>query len=88
MKSLHRSREMCEWDEFPRATELMRDMLAQGLAGRLPPFQFLAAPDVSASEQRDCSELWTRDRLAQSVAIRDDLAFSFDRAAPGKTPTA
>ena len=84
MKSLHRSREMCEWDEFPQATELMRNVLAQGLAGRLPPFQFLTARDVSASEQRECSELWTRDRLAQSVAIRDDLAFSFDRAAPGK----
>jgi predicted O-linked N-acetylglucosamine transferase (SPINDLY family) len=84
MKSLHRSREMCEWDEFPQAMERMRAVLAQGLAGRLPPFQFLTVPEVSASEQRDCSELWTKDRRARSLAIRDDLAFSFDRAAPGK----
>ncbi|HUZ90655.1 MAG TPA: UDP-N-acetylglucosamine-peptide N-acetylglucosaminyltransferase [Methylocella sp.] len=75
---------MCEWDEFPQATERMRDVLAQGLAGRLPPFQLLSLPEVSAREQRDCSELWTRDRLAQSVAVREGLAFRFDHAARDK----
>jgi predicted O-linked N-acetylglucosamine transferase (SPINDLY family) len=84
MKSLHRSREMCEWDEFAQEAECLRAVLAEGLAGQLPPFQFLTVPGVTAREQRDCSGLWTKDRLARSVAIRDDLVFRFDRAAPGK----
>jgi uncharacterized protein (DUF302 family) len=84
MESLHRSREMCEWDEFAQETECLRAVLAEGLAVRLSPFQFLTVPGVSAREQRDCSELWTKDRRARSVAIRDDLAFRFDREAPGK----
>ena len=46
--------------------------------GRLPPFQFLLAPGVSAKEHRACSELWTRDRRAASLSVRAELAFSFD----------
>ncbi len=84
MKSLHRSREMCEWDDFAQDAQSLRARLAEGLAGQLSPFQFLTVPGVSAREQRDCSELWTKDRRARSVAIRDDLAFCFDDAAREK----
>lgn len=84
MKSIHRSREMCEWDEFSQAAEHMRATLAKGRAGQLSPFQLLTAPGVSSFEHRACSELWTRDRLAQSTAIREDLAFRFDLAARDK----
>ena len=84
MRALNRSREMCEWDEFAQAVPLMRAVLKQDNAGRLPPFQFLSAPGVSAREHRACSELWTRDRLAASLIVRDKLAFHFDLAAREK----
>lgn len=75
MKSLRRSRDMCEWEEFSAETPRLRAALALGVSGSLPPFQMLSAQGVGAGEQRACSELWTRDRRAKSAAARDDLAF-------------
>ncbi len=83
-RSLSRSREMCEWDEFAHATSDMRALLTEGQSGRLPSFRLLSVPGISAREHRDCSELWTRDRVAASLTVRDRLAFRFDLAAPGK----
>lgn len=78
LKSLHRSRQMCEWNDFTLAAPRMRDLLKTGKAGQLPPFLLLSVPDLSAREQRACSELWTRDRRAESTNMRDGLAFDFN----------
>jgi predicted O-linked N-acetylglucosamine transferase (SPINDLY family) len=76
--SLSRSREMCEWDEFAQSASHIRALLAEDRSGRLPPFQLLSVPGISAQEQRVCSELWTRDRVAASMPERNTLAFHFD----------
>jgi predicted O-linked N-acetylglucosamine transferase (SPINDLY family) len=78
MKSLNRSREMCEWDEFAKGAPRIRALLAQGQAGKLSPFHLLSTPGVTAREQRACSELWTRDRLAATLSERQNLAFRFE----------
>ncbi len=82
--SMGRSRDMCEWDEFDASLARMRALLAQDQDGTLPPFLFLSVPGISAAEQRVCSELWVRDRVAASLAERDSLAFRFPRPAHGK----
>jgi predicted O-linked N-acetylglucosamine transferase (SPINDLY family) len=78
MRSIHRSRAMCEWDEFPEGARLMRSLLAAGAPGKLPPFLLLSEPGMSASEQRACSELWIADRLAASRTARDALGLQFN----------
>jgi predicted O-linked N-acetylglucosamine transferase (SPINDLY family) len=78
MRSLNRSREMCEWDEFAKAAPRIRELLAQGRSDRLSPFHLLSTPGVTAREQRACSELWTRDRLAARRDERHNLAFRFE----------
>jgi predicted O-linked N-acetylglucosamine transferase (SPINDLY family) len=75
---------MCEWDEFAHTASHMRRLLAQDQSGQIPPFQLLSVPGISAQEQRVCSELWTRDRVAASMPERDRLAFPFDLAAREK----
>lgn len=62
----------------------MRALLTQGQSGQVSPFLLLSVPGISAREHRDFSELWTRDRIAASIAERDRLAFHFDPAAHGK----
>ncbi len=84
MRSLSRSREMCQWDEFALTAPRIRALLAQGQAGLLPPFQLLSVPGITARDHRACSELWTRDRLAASLPEREGLAFHFDLAGRGK----
>ncbi|HEY9215672.1 MAG TPA: UDP-N-acetylglucosamine-peptide N-acetylglucosaminyltransferase [Ancylobacter sp.] len=84
MRSFIRSREMCEWDDFALEAPHARGLLNQGLSGRLSPFLLLSLPGITAQEQRACSELWTRDRIAANVAQRDSLAFSYDLAARSK----
>lgn len=78
MRSIHRSRAMCEWGEFSKNAPAMRALLAAGDPGRLPPFLLLSEPGVTAAEQRACSELWILDRLAASLTERGGLALSFD----------
>jgi predicted O-linked N-acetylglucosamine transferase (SPINDLY family) len=75
---------MCEWDEFAQSATHMRALLAEDRSGRLPPFQLLSVPGISAQEQRVCSELWTRERVAASISQRDRLAFQFDLTARQK----
>ncbi|HTV31969.1 MAG TPA: UDP-N-acetylglucosamine-peptide N-acetylglucosaminyltransferase [Methylocella sp.] len=84
MKSLQRSRSMCEWEEFADAAPRMRALLAKDEADRLPPFLLLAEPGVTAREQLAGAELWTRDRLAVSRVKRQHLGFHFHLAAREK----
>jgi predicted O-linked N-acetylglucosamine transferase (SPINDLY family) len=69
---------MCEWDEFADAAPRIRNLLAQGESNRLSPFHLLSTPGVTAREQRACSELWARDRLAARLIEREKLAFRFE----------
>lgn len=83
-RSPNRSREMCEWDDFAKSAADMRFLLAQGQRDQVPPFLLLSVPGISAREHRDCSELWTRDRIAASGVECDRLAFRFDRTPHNK----
>lgn len=83
-KSPNRSREMCEWDDFAQSAADLRARLTSGQPDRIPPFLLLSVPGISGREHRDCSELWTRDRIARIAAERDRLAFRFDRTAQDK----
>jgi predicted O-linked N-acetylglucosamine transferase (SPINDLY family) len=69
---------MCEWDDFAGAAPRVRALLSRGEAGRLSPFLALSVPGISAQEQRACSELWTRDRIAVGLPERARLAFAVD----------
>ncbi len=69
---------MCEWDDFALSATRLRALLAQGQSGRISPFHLLSVPGISAREQRGCSELWVRDRIAASIVERDRLDFQFD----------
>jgi predicted O-linked N-acetylglucosamine transferase (SPINDLY family) len=84
MRSLGRSRDMCEWDEFDMSPSRARALLRQDQGGGLPPFLMLSVPGISAQEQRACSELWVRDRVATHGAQRDALNFGFSLAAREK----
>jgi predicted O-linked N-acetylglucosamine transferase (SPINDLY family) len=69
---------MCEWDDFAADAPAMRALMKTGEGNSVPPFELLSIPGFSAQEHRACSELWARDRLAASFALRDRLAFRFD----------
>jgi predicted O-linked N-acetylglucosamine transferase (SPINDLY family) len=75
---------MCEWDHFAEAAPRLRAMIASGESGKLPPFHLLSEPGMTAREQRACSELWIRDRLATARPECAKLAFRFDRGARRK----
>jgi len=74
------SRDMCEWSGLAGLREGFRAQLARGDRGKVSPFLLLAMAGVSASEQRGCSDLWMKDRLAAAAADRAALAFTFDIA--------
>jgi predicted O-linked N-acetylglucosamine transferase (SPINDLY family) len=84
MRSITRRRGLCEWDDFAEAAPYMRGILARGEGGVLSPFHLLSEPGVTGLEQRACSELWIRDRLAASRLECASLNFQFDRAARKK----
>lgn len=77
MRALGRSRSMCEWGDFARDGEALRDLLSKGTADKLPPFFLLSEPGVGADDHRRCAELWTRDRRAAAIAERIRLDFRF-----------
>lgn len=84
MRSIHRARAMCEWDDFAHAAPKMRAMMAASDAGPVPPFLLLSEPGVTAREQRVCSQLWTAERRASASVAHDLLALRFDLRARDK----
>jgi predicted O-linked N-acetylglucosamine transferase (SPINDLY family) len=71
---------MCEWDDFAGDGDRMRALLARGESGKLPPFHLLSQPGIGADEQRVCSELWMRDRLAAAQGERAAMGLRFGQA--------
>ncbi|CAN2535666.1 hypothetical+protein [Methylocapsa aurea] len=77
MRSPGRSRSMCEWDDFASDAKALDDLLVADGSGALPPFFLLSQPGVGATDQRRCSEAWTRDRRAAAVMERRTHDFRF-----------
>jgi predicted O-linked N-acetylglucosamine transferase (SPINDLY family) len=80
MKFYELSRSMCEWERLDEWRGKIRDTLARHEAGKISPFHLLSLPGMSASEQRDCADLWMKARVEASAAERADLAFTFSSA--------
>ncbi|WP_040573342.1 UDP-N-acetylglucosamine-peptide N-acetylglucosaminyltransferase [Methylocystis rosea] len=78
MKSISRSRAMCEWDDFDTAAPQIRAALALSDGPATPPFLLLSEPGITAGEQRACSESWTAARLLAAGPLRASLAMRFD----------
>jgi predicted O-linked N-acetylglucosamine transferase (SPINDLY family) len=78
------SRDMCEWSGLGDLREGFRTKLAQGESGKVSPFLLLAMSGISAAEQRNCSELWMKDRQAACAVDRAALAFTFSTEARPK----
>jgi predicted O-linked N-acetylglucosamine transferase (SPINDLY family) len=74
---------MCEWDEFAGRRSFVRARLAEPSAALLPPFVLLAEPGFSAAEQRICSEIWMRARLAAAALERERLDFRVNATRQG-----
>ncbi|QJD29347.1 O-linked N-acetylglucosamine transferase, SPINDLY family protein [Methylococcus geothermalis] len=68
---------VCDWSYQDTWVQAMRDLLARGVSGKLAPFSLLSFPEMSAGEQRQCSELWLRDRIAASEEQRQARNFEF-----------
>lgn len=81
MRQSLESRDMCAWSGLTALREDLRAELALGRPRQVSPFLLLSLAGVSAAEQRECSELWMKDRHAASTADRAALAFAFDTAA-------
>jgi predicted O-linked N-acetylglucosamine transferase (SPINDLY family) len=80
MRSISRSRAMCEWDDFDSAALQIRAALAITDGPPTPPFLLLSEPGITASEQRACSENWTAARLLAAGPLRASLDMRFDLA--------
>lgn len=78
MKSISRSRAMCEWDDFASAAPQIRAALALTDGPPTPPFLLLSEPGITAREQRACSESWTAARLVAAGPLRARLDMRFD----------
>jgi predicted O-linked N-acetylglucosamine transferase (SPINDLY family) len=75
---------MCEWDDFDNRQAFARARLADPDGEPVPPFLLLSEPGLTAGEQRACSEIWMRKRLAAATMERKRLAFQFSEAVDSK----
>lgn len=74
----------CDWDYQDTWVREIRDILARRLSGKLAPFSLLSFPEMTAGEQRQCSELWLEDRIVESAVQRAALVFDFPPSARTK----
>lgn len=86
MRSFIRARQMCEWDDFGQRQAFVRARLAATDGPRLSPFLLLSEPGITEGEQRDCSEQWMRQRLAEALPERERQTFGFSGRDRGAGP--
>lgn len=80
MKYYKRSRNICEWDRLDEWRGKIRDSLSNGETSKISPFYLLSLTGFTATEQRQCADVWMSGRLEASAKERAELNFVFERA--------
>ncbi len=74
---VHQKQHVCDWQGMDQQIAEIRCLVNDELNAQISPFAFLAMPNTTATEQKQCASNWANSTYANLLAIRSTLGFSY-----------
>jgi protein O-GlcNAc transferase len=73
---IHQKQHACDWDGLDELIQDIRQSVNNQTTAQISPFAFLSMPSTTAQEQRQCADLWVRNRYASVFDKGHQIAFN------------
>ncbi|HWU35563.1 MAG TPA: tetratricopeptide repeat protein [Methylovorus sp.] len=74
---IHQQQHAADWQGLQAQIDEVRSWLHEAPEAQISPFAFLAMPGTTAAEQRQCADLWLKNRYAALAQQANTLAFEY-----------
>jgi predicted O-linked N-acetylglucosamine transferase (SPINDLY family) len=76
---VHQKQHACDWQGLDDAINQIKSWVHTKPEAQISPFAFLAMPNTSANEQKQCANNWLKNRYSSAFAQGKALAFEYPR---------
>jgi protein O-GlcNAc transferase len=76
---VHQKQHACDWQGLDDAINQIKSWVHTKPEAQISPFAFLAMPNTSANEQKQCANNWLKNRYSSAFAQGKGLAFEYAR---------
>jgi protein O-GlcNAc transferase len=77
---VHQKQHICDWTDLNTQISQLRDWVKTETTAQISPFAFLAMPNTTALEQKQCASNYANTAYASLVALRETLNFTYSKA--------
>jgi protein O-GlcNAc transferase len=75
---VHQKQHVCDWNGLEQQIAEIRRLVKEEPSAKISPFAFLAMPNTSAAEQKQCARKWAQNSYGSLVEKRAELNFSYE----------
>ncbi len=76
---MHQKQHICDWAGLDEQIEQLRGLVKNDPSAQISPFAFLAMPNTTAAEQKQCASNWTQSCYANLLETSSMLSFSYNK---------
>jgi len=81
---VHQKQHVCNWNGLEQQITEIRRLVKEDPSVQISPFAFLAMPNTSATEQKQCASKWAQNCYCSLIEKRAELNFSYEIKAKQK----
>lgn len=81
---VHQKQHICDWLNLDAQIKTIRGWVNNIPEAQISPFAFLAMPNTTAAEQKQCADNWVKNRYSGLIQQREKLAFEYAKTSNKK----
>jgi len=75
---VHQKQQVCNWNGLEQQVAEIHRLVKEEPSAQISPFAFLAMPNTSAAEQKQCASQWAQNCYDSLIEKRTELNFSYE----------
>ena len=76
---VHQKQHICNWNSLDTQIAALRDLVKNQPNAQISPFAFLAMPNTTAQEQKQCASNYAGTAYASLIALHETLNFTYSQ---------
>ena len=76
---VHQKQHICDWNSLDTQIAALRDLVKNQPNAQISPFAFLAMPNTTAQEQKQCASNYASTAYASLIALHEKLNFTYSQ---------
>ena len=76
---VHQKQHICDWNSLDTQIAALRDLVKNQPNAQISPFAFLAMPNTTAQEQKQCASNYASTAYASLIALHETLNFTYSQ---------